>query len=97
MEIEVPGSKGDTAKLGYTPKKERKASDFALFVRDQSAEVRRSLARDRSCTPKEISQSDVMKECGNRWRSRKAASLQNSAEDGLENVADRLVNMTLEN
>ena len=97
IEIEVPGSKGDTAKTGHTAKKERKTSEFALFVKNQSANVRKTLARERTCTPKEVSQADVMKECGKLWRSRKASLLNNSSEekDGLESMADRLVNMTL--
>jgi len=107
IEIEVPGSKGDTASKtgGYTAKKERKASEYALFVKSQSAEVKKSLARERMCTPKQISQADVMKECGRLWRKRKEeASLSKSSSDGSESVekdgllemmADRLESMTL--
>ena len=91
IEIEVPGSSGDTSKGGYTAKKERKASQFALFVKDQSKNVRQNIARQRSCTEKEITQADVMKECGRLWRERKASD--GSEKDSL---ADRLVNLTLD-
>ena len=96
MEIEVPGSKGDTSKVGHTAKKERKASEFALFVKSQSKNVRESLARERSCMSKEVSQSDVMKECGKLWRSRKASSSDGSDKDSLESVSDRLAKMVLD-
>eukprot|EP00584_Thalassiosira_punctigera_P010979 CAMPEP_0172545294 /NCGR_PEP_ID=MMETSP1067-20121228/15252_1 /TAXON_ID=265564 ORGANISM="Thalassiosira punctigera, Strain Tpunct2005C2" /NCGR_SAMPLE_ID=MMETSP1067 /ASSEMBLY_ACC=CAM_ASM_000444 /LENGTH=788 /DNA_ID=CAMNT_0013332011 /DNA_START=108 /DNA_END=2474 /DNA_ORIENTATION=+ len=100
IEIEVPGSRGDTATTGHTAKKHRKASGFALFVKDHSADAKERLARERKCMPKEVSQADVMKECGRLWRSRKeeAPSSSNGGEeerDGLESMADRLVNMTL--
>lgn len=68
MEIEVPGSKGDVVTTGHTAKKQRKVSGFALFVKDRSAEVRKGLARDRACSLREVSQADVMKECGRLWR-----------------------------
>mmetsp|Transcript_3888 Transcript_3888/g.7882 ORF Transcript_3888/g.7882 Transcript_3888/m.7882 type:complete len:915 (-) Transcript_3888:14-2758(-) len=73
IEIEVPGSKGDTAKLGYTPKQQKETSGFALFVKNQSSEVRKRLARERQCGPNEVAQADVMKECGKLWRERKTA------------------------
>ncbi|KAL7531922.1 hypothetical protein ACHAXR_004307 [Thalassiosira sp. AJA248-18] len=88
IEIEVPGSKGDTAKTGHTAKKKRTVSDFALFVKSQSTDVRKSLAMKRSCNDREVSQADVMKECGKLWRARKAG--------GLENMADRLASMALD-
>ena len=92
MEIEVPGTKGDTVKNGYTPKKTRKTSEFALFVKNQSNNVRNRLATERACAAKSISQADVMKECGRLWRRKKA-----SADGGLdlESMADKLVNLTL--
>jgi hypothetical protein len=75
IEIEIPGSKGDTAKgVSHTPKVARKATDFALFVKEQGSHVRKQLALERSCTVKEISQALVMKECGKLWRSHKASS-----------------------
>ena len=93
IEIEVPGS--TDKKSSYTPKKERKASPFALFVKSESAGVRKSLAMTRSCSPKEISQSDVMKECGKMWRSRKASLNGGVEKDGLDSMAAKLVDMTL--
>ena len=90
MEIEVPGTSGDTAKNGYTPKKARKTSQFALFVKNESSIVRNRLATERSCAAKSISQADVMKECGRLWRSKKESS-----DGGLDLMADRLVNLTL--
>ena len=104
VEIEVPGSKGDTATGGgatsYTAKKARKTSDFALFVKEQTSTVRNRLARELSCSPKEVAQSDVMKECGRLWRSRKTnaeSSSSSSAKVGIEldSVKDRLANMAL--
>ncbi|KAL9184181.1 hypothetical protein ACHAXT_002267 [Thalassiosira profunda] len=90
IEIEVP-REGET---GYTAKKERKASEFALFVKSQSKSVKKSLAQQRSCTPKEVSQSDVMKECGKLWRERKASSNGGTKKDAFD-LADRLVDLTL--
>lgn len=94
IEIEVPGSKGDNANVGYTPKK-RKTTKYALFVKDQSANARKNLARNRGCTLKEVSQADVMKECGKLWRSQKALTNSESEKDGLESMTDRLVGITL--
>jgi len=94
IEIEVPGSKGDTAKNGkHTPKKARKASAYSLFVKSESANVRKRLAKERSCTPKSVSQADVMKEVGRLWRMKKEKS-ENKDDGGLD-LTNRLVNMTL--
>jgi len=91
IEIEVPGSKGDKAKNGkHTPKKARKASAYSLFVKSESANVRKRLAKERSCTPKSVSQADVMKEVGRLWRIKK----ENKDDGGLD-LTSRLVNMTL--
>jgi len=50
------------------------------------------LASERSCTPKEISQALVMKECGKLWRGKKAMPDDVSSEpDGVESLTDRLV------
>ncbi|KAL7549310.1 hypothetical protein ACHAWF_013162 [Thalassiosira exigua] len=105
QEIEVPGSAGDGrgGTGGHTAKKQRKASGFALFVQTQSASVRKALAAGRGCPTGEVSQADVMKECGVRWRERKGESAREGIEesdvvgekDGLESLADRLVDMTL--
>ena len=91
IEIEVPRP-GETS---YTAKKERKASEFALFVKSQSQSVKKRMARQRSCTPKEVSQSDVMKECGKLWRERKASSKNGGAEKDALDLADRLVDLSL--
>ena len=91
MEIEVPGSKGDTAKAGHTPKTPKKASPYAIFVKEQSASVRQSLAKERQCLPKQVSQADVMKECGKLWRSRKS-----SEKDGLDGMSKSLSALTLD-
>ncbi|KAL3793190.1 hypothetical protein ACHAW5_009492 [Stephanodiscus triporus] len=93
IEIEVPGSKGDTAQGAiYTPKLARKTSEFALFVKEQTTDVRKRLASERSCTPKEISQALVMKECGKLWRGKKTMPDDVSSEpDGVESLADRLI------
>ena len=94
IEIEVPGSKGDTAKNGkHTPKKARKASAYSLFVKSESANVRKKLAKERSCTPKSVSQADVMKEVGRLWRIKKEKN-ENKDDGGLD-LTNRLVNMTL--
>jgi hypothetical protein len=54
--------------------------------------VRKRLASERSCTPKEISQALVMKECGKLWRGKKAMPDDVSSEpDGVESLTDRLV------
>jgi len=91
IEIEVPGSKGDKAKNGkHTPKKARKASAYSLFVKSESANVRKKLAKERSCTLKSVSQADVMKEVGRLWRMKK----ENKDDGGLD-LTNRLVNMTL--
>jgi hypothetical protein len=93
VEIEVPGSKRDTATgASYTEKKARKTSDFALFVKQQTSDVRNHLARELSCSPKDVAQSDVMKECGKLWRSRKSAS---NARLELESLKDQLASMAL--
>jgi len=87
----VPGSKGDKAKNGkHTPKKARKASAYSLFVKSESANVRKKLAKERSCTLKSVSQADVMKEVGRLWRMKK----ENKDDGGLD-LTNRLVNMTL--
>ena len=65
-------------------------SEYALFVKSESAKVRKRLAKERSCTAKQVSQADVMKECGKLWRMKK------EEKDGLEYMADNLVNMTLD-
>ena len=92
IEIEVPRE----GEIGYTAKKERKASEFAMFVKSQSRSVKQSLAQQRSCTPKEVSQSEVMKECGKLWRERKASSSNGGAKkDAFDSMADRLVDLTL--
>ena len=93
VEIEVPGSKGDIATgASYTQKKARKTSDFALFVKQQTSDVRNRLARELSCSPKDIAQSDVMKECGKLWRSRKSEA---NVGLELESVEDQLATMAL--
>lgn len=97
VEIEVPGSKGDNAiGTSYTEKKARKTSDFALFVKEKTPHVRTRLARELSCSPKEVAQSDVMKECGRLWRSQKdaAESSVNVGRD-VESVEEQLANMAL--
>ena len=94
IEIEVPGSNGDTAKNGkHTPKKARKTSAYSLFVKSESANVRKRLAKERSCTPKSVSQADVMKEVGRLWRIKKEKN-ENKDDGGLD-LTNRLVNMTL--
>lgn len=96
IEIEVPGSNADTAKAGYTPKRERKeTSGFALFVKNQSSDVRKRLAKD---SPNGVSQADVMKECGKLWRQQKAGcnGKENpSMGDALQDMANKLVSMSL--
>jgi hypothetical protein len=93
LEIEVPGSRGDYTKgVSHTPKVARKTSEFALFVKEQTTDVRQRLAREKTCKPKEISQALVMKECGRLWRIRNASSNGESSEsDCLESLAERLV------
>lgn len=70
-------------------------SEYALFVKSESAKVRKRLAKERSCTEKQVSQADVMKECGKLWRMKKEKALA-SEKDGLEYMADKLVNLTLD-
>lgn len=95
IEIEVPGSSKDVSKAGYTPKK-RKTSEYALFVKEQTPRVRSSLAKERACRPNEVSQADVMKECGRLWRSEKDKRSRASQEDdGLEMMANKLGGMSL--
>ena len=94
IEIEVPGSKGDVAKGKHTPKKARKASAYSLFVKSESANVRKRLAKERSCTPKSVSQADVMKEVGRLWRIKKEKN-ENKEDSGLD-LTNKLVNMTLD-
>jgi hypothetical protein len=89
IEIEVPGSNKDSSKVGYTPKK-RKTSAYALFVKEQTPLIRQRLGN-------EVSQADVMKECGRLWRSEKARSKTGSSleDDGFEIMAKKLHGMTL--
>ena len=91
----MPGSDKDISKAGYTPK-QRKTSQYALFVKEQTPHVRSSLAKARACRPNEVSQADVMKECGRLWRSEKNKRSRGSQEgDGLEIMAKKLSGMSL--
>ena len=90
VEIEVPGSRGDASATGHTAKKVRKASHFALFVKERSADVRKELEGAREGS---VSQAEVMKECGRLWRSRKGGA--EGEKDGLGSMAERLTALTL--
>ena len=92
----MPGSNKDSSKVGYTPKK-RKTSAYALFVKEQTPLVRQRLASERKCRSNEVSQADVMKECGRLWRSEKAKGDKGSSleDDGFEMMADKLHGMSL--
>lgn len=87
IEIEVPGKGQDISNNAFTPKKQRKTSEFALFVKKHSGNIREKLAKERSCSPKEVSQADVMKECGAEWQRRKQGSSKNPISE--------LINLTL--
>lgn len=95
IEIEVPGSNKDSSKVGYTPKT-RKTSTYALFVKEQTTQVRQRLANERNCTTNEVSQADVMKECGRLWRSKKELKADNSTDDVFEMMANKLDGLSLE-
>ena len=56
--------------MDYTPK-QRKTSQYALFVKEQTPHTRKRLARERNCKPSEVPQADVMKECGRMWQTEK--------------------------
>ena len=77
IEIEVPQKGQDISNNAFTPKKQRKTSEYTLFVKKHSASIRQKLAKERSCNPKKVSQADVMKECGAEWQRRKQASSTN--------------------
>lgn len=97
IEIKVPTSSTGTSKVNYSPKKARKTSEYALFVKEQTPHVRQRLATERKCSTREVSQADVMKECGKMWRSQKSVKGQGSEllDDGLETMADKLTGMSL--
>eukprot|EP00984_Skeletonema_dohrnii_P020898 scaffold10295_cov121-Skeletonema_dohrnii-CCMP3373.AAC.1 len=86
IEIEVPQKGQDISNNAFTPKKQRKTSEYALFVKKHSANIREKLARERSCSAKEVSQADVMKECGAEWQRRK---------QGSTNPISEMINLTL--
>lgn len=90
IEVEV---QDNVSKVGYNIKKTRKASPYALFVKEQTSNVRQRLAKERKCGSNEVSQADVMKECGRLWRSEKMA--RGKENDGLEGMADKLTGMSL--
>lgn len=87
IEIEVPQKGQDISNNAFTPKKQRKTSEYALFVKKHSASIREKLARERSCSPKAVSQADVMKECGAEWQRRKQGSSSNPISE--------IINLTL--
>jgi len=87
IEIEVPQKGQDISNNAFTPKKQRKTSEYALFVKKHSASIREKLARERSCSAKEVSQADVMKECGAEWQRRKQGSSTNPISE--------MINLTL--
>ncbi len=87
IEIEVPRKGQDISNNTFTPKKQRKTSEYALFVKKHSASIREKLAKERSCRPKEVSQADVMKECGAEWQRRKQGSSSNPISE--------IINLTL--
>ena len=95
IEIEVSRNNNDTAKVGYTPKQARKTSEYALFVKEQTPHVRQRLANERQCSTGEVSQAEVMKECGKMWHSQKSGMGKESVDDGLETMADKLTGMSL--
>ena len=88
IEIEVPGKGQDISNNAFTPRKQRKTSEFALFVKKYSSNIREKLAKERSCSPKEVKQADVMKECGAEWQRRKQGSTNNPISE--------LINLTME-
>ena len=55
--------------------------------------MRQRLAKERKCGSNEVSQADVMKECGRLWRSEKMARVKEN--DDLEGMADKLTGMSL--
>ena len=80
VEIEVPGSRNDTAKVGHTPKKKREPSGFSLFVQQQSKAVRARLVSERGGAA--VTQPEVMKECGRLWREQKKRAQQTGTKEG---------------
>ena len=82
IEIEVPGKDEQVRGNAYTPKKPRKATAYQLFVKSNSASVRERLARERSCSEKDIGLADVSKECGRLWQIKK----KNEAGEGQRKV-----------
>ncbi|KAL7500564.1 hypothetical protein ACHAWT_011196 [Skeletonema menzelii] len=87
IEIEVPQKGQDISNNAFTPKKQRKTSEYARFVKKHSAGIRQKLAKERSCNPKKVSQADVMKECGAEWQRRKQGSSTNPISE--------MINLTL--
>jgi hypothetical protein len=95
IEIEVPSS-SDASKSVYTPKQQRKTSEFAMYVKEQTPHVRQRLATERNCKSNEVSQADVMKECGRMWRSAKEVTKDSLFNDGLDVMAGKLDALSLD-
>jgi hypothetical protein len=70
LEIEAPRKGTNRADIVKTPKKKVPMSEYNIFVRQTSSEIRDQLIKDRIMngvlTPK-VSQSEVMKECARLW------------------------------
>jgi len=92
IEIEVPGKGEDVSNNAFTPKKQRPPTEFALFVKKHSASIREKLAKEMSCSSKEVRQADVMKECGKVWQQHKK---QRSSNNDIDGLGSELINLTL--
>lgn len=71
IQIEVPAKDGQAGDNAYTPKKARRTTRYQLFVKSNSKSVRERLARERSCSAKDIGLAAVSKECGRLWQIKK--------------------------
>lgn len=77
IQIEVPAKDGQARDNAYTPKKARRTTRYQLFVKSNSARVRERLARERSCSAKDIGLAAVSKECGRLWQIKKKNEAEN--------------------
>ena len=77
MEINVPQKGAQAATIDRTPKKPKALSGYALFVKENSAQVRSRMELDRRLcgSKKTISQPEVMRECAKLWRVQKKPSI----------------------
>ena len=76
VEINVPQKGASKATVDRTPKKKKPLSGYALFVKENSAKVRKRMELDRliNGSTMAISQPEVMKACAQLWHEKKNVS-----------------------